>query len=42
MCLFSPQLLSETYLILRRIERNMIVSVRRSSYEVRVILVRLM
>ena len=37
---FSLQLLSETFLILRRTERDMIVSVYRSSCNVPVILVR--
>jgi hypothetical protein len=37
---FAPQILSEIFLILKRIERDMIINVYRSSYKVSVILVR--
>jgi hypothetical protein len=40
MCVFSVQLLSETFLILRRTDRDMIKNVYRSSCEVPVIVVR--
>jgi hypothetical protein len=39
--LFSLQLLSETFLILRRIQRDITINIRRSSFKVTVILHRL-